>query len=168
MLSKSILSYLPVNLANRANLKSREDAASYSVPEQDLKRLDLLNSDMLAIRKTVYDMEVDGSSMTLNNFGMRRTPSKGFAFGMYKIELMEKKQNEILADLLDAERSASEPAQSSSPATGTKPFGYRDFAAINGNYSAQSIIESFQKRGVEISQSEAEELLAFELELGGR
>ena len=152
-------------------LKSRADKIGYNVPETDVERLNTLNEDMLAIRKTVYDMEVDGSSMVLGDNGYK-TPSSKLTTGMYKIELIEKKQRQILAGLAEAEsfRNGASLGQNSQTEIGhLRARNLADINGENGNISdEEAITQHFLLKGTQISQEEVEELLAFQRELEGR
>lgn len=154
-------------------LKSRADTVGYAVSDADMKRLDVLNAEMLAIRKAVYEMEADGSSRVKSQNG-HKAPAFKTTSAMYKIGLLETKQREILAGLSEAEQLQNGAAGGAGPTTGTRPFDYRDFAEVSGRsesgtgLGAESVIESARRRGIDISESDAEALRAFERELAGR
>jgi len=151
----------------RSKLKTRADQAGYSVSEADVTRLEALNEEMVAIRKKVYNMEIDGTSMALHENGSM-TPSFALTSGMRKIQMITQKQQEILADLSKAEASQFSAGQYGGGQIGTQRYdhGIEVMRARTGSFGqgvgAEFFIESFRKRGVEISPSEADELLAFE------
>ncbi len=154
-------------------LKSRADKVGYVVPEADVERLNSLNDEMLDIRKRVYDMEVDGSAMVDSGNGYK-LPDFKLTSSMHKIRLIEKKQRQILAGLSEAESFQNGTSLNQNSEIGTQQFNRRDGAYSNGQYGAKSgigaeaMIESFRSRGVEISQADADDLIAFEQELEGR
>jgi len=148
----------------RAKLKTRADKVGYNVPEADLKRLEALNAQMVAIRKTVDAMEMDGTAMIDVGNG-RHSPAFGLTSGMHKVRLIEQKQHAILAGLSEAEKLPSTSSQNSNSEIGTKQFngGYNSsYNNFQTRISADALIESFRTRGIEVSQSEADELRAFE------
>ena len=157
-------------------LKTRADKVGYSIPEADVRRLNSLNEEMLAIRKKVYEMEADGSAMVPNDLN-GKTPAFQFTAGMYKVRLIEKKQREILAGLSAAEISQNETAQAQNSQIGTRQFrgDYYGTEVIRSNPSqspipspTEQMIESFRSRGMDVSQAEADELLDFVRELEDR
>jgi len=157
-------------------LKTRADKVDYSIPEADVRRLNSLNEEMLAIRKKVYEMEADGSAMVPNDLN-GKTPAFQFTAGMYKVRLIEKKQREILAGLSAAEISQNETAQAQNSQIGTRQFrgDYYGTEVIRSNPSqspipspTEQMIESFRSRGMDVSQAEADELLDFVRELEDR
>ena len=158
-------------------LKTRADKVGYNVLDADLKRLESLNEDMLAIRKKLYDMEADGSAMVASGRG-GKSPTFALTSGLNKIRMIEQKQREILAGLWEAETSALVTSnQNSASEIGTQQFNHRDFPQSYGHEArrlaeqrsgAEALIESFRGRGIEVSQQEADELLAFELAIEGR
>ena len=158
-------------------LKTRADKVGYNVLDADLKRLESLNEEMLAIRKKLYDMEADGSAMVASGRG-RKSPTFALTSGLNKIGMIERKQREILAGLWEAETSALVTSnQNGGIETGRRQFNQRDFARIRGQHyngvaeqrsGAEALIESFRGRGIEVSQAEADELIAFERSLEGR
>ena len=77
---------------------------------------------------------------------------------MYKVRLIETKRREILTDLSKAEASQFSSAQNRESQIGTQPYGL----AHRAGCSAEMLIDSFRKRDIEVSQSEADDLLAFE------
>ena len=142
-------------------LKSRADKAGYVIPEADVENLTALNEKMLSIRKTVYDMEADGASVTWG----KASPFKITA-GMYKVRLIENKQREILSGLSETESLQNEATSVQNSETGTQTFNRRDFGEVLGPQTgAKAMIERLRASGVEISQADADELIAFEQEL---
>lgn len=154
-----------------AKLKTRADKVGYSVSAADAVRLNSLNEDLLVIRKDVHAMEADGSAMVPSGTG--KTPSFKFTAGMTKIGLIENKQREILAGLSEAERSQIQNSGQNSE-TGTRQFNRTQYGSGAGaQYGQQDIgterqIESFRNRGLDVSQADADDLLAFERELENR
>ena len=142
----------------RTKLKARADKAGYTVSEANLDRLDALNEEMVDIRKKVYDTEVDGTAMVTQGYG--KSPSFALTSDMYKVRLIETKRREILTDLSKAEASQFSSAQNRESQIGTQPYAYGLAHTAGG--SAEMLIESFRKRDIEVSQSEADDLLAFE------
>jgi len=153
-----------------SKLKARADKVGYSVPDTDLERLDSLNAQMLAIRKTAYEAEANGSSR-FSRENMHNMPSFKMEASMYKVKLIEREQREILAGLREAESYEGGGAESTSGKT-QPTFG--GFEVVTGQhssgdaYGAESIIEKHRMFGIEISQSEADDLRAFEQALKGQ
>jgi len=158
-------------------LKTRAETVGYSVPEADLKRLEALNEKMLTIRKKVDAMQMNGTSMIRDETG-GVSPAFGLTSGMYKIGLIEKRRQEILADLSEVEAALSETrltetSQNGVKETGTVPFDRRRFSenynylgiGVEGQEGAEALIESYRDRGINVSQSDANELLAFERDM---
>lgn len=154
-------------------LKSRADKVGYVVPEADVERLNSLNDEMLDIRKRVYDMEVDGSAMVDSGHGYK-LPDFKLTSSMHKIRLIEKKQRQILAGLSEAESFQNGTSLNQSSEIGTRQFNRRDVVYDSGQYGARNgtgaedMIESFRARGINVSQADADDLIAFEQELEGR
>ena len=83
-----------------------------------------------------------------------------------------------MAGLWEAETSALVTSnQNGGIEIGTQQFNHRDFPQSYGHEArrlaeqrsgAEALIESFRGRGIEVSQQEADELLAFELAIEGR
>lgn len=150
-----------------AKLEARADKVGYAIPEADMKRLDSFTQEMLAIRKSVYDMEADGTSHFKGRYG-QRNPSFATNAGMFKIKLLDEKQREILAGLSQAEAAQNETLNSE---TGIRRFNHQHFGGIIGRpgpsyeNDAPTMIEDLRRSGLEISQSEADDLIAFEQEL---
>ena len=114
------------------------------------------------IRKKVYDMEVDGAGV-INGFSGARSANFKLTSGMYKVRLIEKKQRQILAGLSEAEATSTNlglyNTDGSEALTGTIP----QFDINNPDgHDAEALIEIFREQGREISQSEADDLIAFE------
>lgn len=157
----------------RPKLQYRADEVGYSLSDADLNRLDALNAQMLAIRETVYDMEVDGTSRVKSPRGYK-TQSFGFSAGMHKVRMIQAKQREILAGLTEAERSLNAANQNRISQTGTRQLYGSEIARLfpgpgaSSESKAERMIERFRKSGLEISASEAEDLLAFERALQDR
>ena len=148
-----------------AKLKTRADKVGYTLTETDLKRLDALNTEMLEIRKAVYDMEADGSSRAIGKHGYKE-PTFGLSAGMYKVKMIERKQAAILSGLSEAETLQAGSASPQSPDFDSEPFAQIEGPYLPENlYGAETIIEEFRHRGVEISQSEIDALRAFKSEL---
>jgi len=153
-----------------SKLKARADKVGYSVPDTDLERLDALNAQMLAIRKTAYEAEANGSSR-FSRGSLHNMPSFEMEAGMYKVKLIERKQRAILAGLREAESYEGGSAESASGKT-QPTFG--GFDGVTGQhssgdaYGAESIIEKYRMFNIEISQSEADDLRAFEEALKGQ
>jgi len=154
-----------------AKLKTRADKVGYNVSAFDVERLEALNEEMVDIRKKVYDTEVDGTSMIKLENG-RKALSFALTADMYKVRLIAQKQQEILADLSKAEASQFPARQNIGRQIGTQPYPYYGYEAIRRadgkGASAESFIESFRMRGIDVSQSEADELIAFERALEGK
>lgn len=100
--------------------------------------------------------------------------------GMFKVQLIENKQRNILAALSAAEAYEAQAA---------RPQNQGQFTVFNGNnnrsisnngqfrnnstYAAkktamETFIENYRRRGIKISRAEADDLLAFERELEKR
>jgi len=151
-----------------AKLKTRAEKVGYSVSDTEIETLETLNEEMLTIRKKVYDMEADGTAMTRGEYGLK-SPVFGLAAGMYKVRRIEKKQREILAGLSDAETSLNGASQSGQSETGSTRYNRqssevldRQFDDAMKAFGAETLIKSFCDRGIEVSQAEADDLLAFE------
>lgn len=145
-------------------LKARADKVGYAVPETDVERLDALNEQMLAIRKSVYDMERNGSSHMKGRHGMMTSTSETTSH-MFKIQLIEQKQQEILADLVDAE--GLQRGTESSRA-GETQFNENALSEPDAAIGVEAMIERYKSLGQEISDSDADDLRAFERELQER
>ena len=159
-----------------AKLKSRADKVGYHITASEMKRLEGLNETMLDIRKTVHDMEVDGSSMVTTEKG-RKTQAFGLTAGMYKIRLIEQKQREILAGLIEAEMPNIQTPGGAASQIGTRQFDHRNSQVFNGGQygleaqrmtGADAIIQSARARGLDISISEEDDLRTFELDIQDR
>ncbi len=157
----------------RAKLKTRADKVGYTVSDADLERLEALNAQKLAIRKQVYDMEVSGTSRLKYGNRQFKAPAFGNEAGMYKIRLIEAQQSKILAGLTTAETPNIGSPVGGQSETGTQQFNRQNFSEIEQTFDgvrrtgAEYIIQSARERGQEISQSDIDNLRAFEREMKG-
>ena len=165
----------------RAKLSARADKAGVNVSQADIARLEALNADMLAIRKSIYDMEVNGTSMVTNDNGSK-SPDFKLTAGMYKIRLIEAKQGEILAALTEAEAFQNNAGQNAvqsygsgsahSSQIGTRGFNHSQPSTSvtphDGTLRGQALIDSFRQREMPLTQEDADALLAFEREMESR
>jgi len=146
----------------KSKLKSRAEKAGYDIPKEDLRRLDDLNDDLLSIRKKVHDMEVNGTSMVSVGKQFWRQNFRVEA-GMYKVRAIEAKQRKILAGLSNAERSGDEPAKKE-----TDSYSGRGALNVPRQFGAEAFIENMRKSGIEVPQSQADDLIKFEEALSAK
>jgi hypothetical protein len=157
----------------RTTIKARAKEVGHYLSEIELNRLDELNDEMLDIRKHVHEMELDGSKTLSESFGLE-LQAFGVAAGMYKIGLIEGRQRELLAELIEAEAIKRRADQNDFNETGSRQFNQSDFGKMSGQYGqtngigAEAMIEMFRSNGLEVPQSEADDLLDFEREFKDR
>jgi len=152
----------------RGKLQARADEMGFQVSEADFERLEALNAKILDLRKSVYEMEKTGKTMVANADG---SASQSFALmaEMMKMSLIVQKQQQILTPLVEGRNQAGVAGAYARYASGGNMLLEAQLMPARQTPSIQQMVDQWtttaRSQGREISQSEIDDLFAFERSL---